>query len=239
MKKKLIALCIAGVLGCQTVCFAAPEQPAEEVSLLSELDDNNILECMFIGKSLWNDTEEFGDSKESASEMLLDYFTAKGAAEEDLAPEDMADIIDHAYEVGVSSDILSISMDMMNEDSQSYRDAVQKIFHQQALESADADYLLLDTGRFPEAALMYKNDWYGDRTDDERISLADSILAILANADVETGGYDGNTLAQALNDLYDEDAGDSVLFLIFDILEEQDLYVTVVDSIITCLRETF
>ena len=58
--------------------------------------------------------------------------------------------------------------------------------------------------------LMYKDGWYGDRTDDERIALADQILNVLETADVDTKGYTGNTLAQAINDLYDQDAGDSI-----------------------------
>ena len=61
---------------------------------------------------------------------------------------------------------------------------------------------------------MYKDGWYGDRTDDERIALADQILNVLETADVDTKGYTGNTLAQAINDLYDQDAGDSVLFFL-------------------------
>lgn len=239
MKKKLIALCITAILGCQTVCFAAPEQTTEEVDLLSKLNDKDALECIFIGNSLWNDTSEFGNVKENASEILLDYFITEGTANEELTPQDIADLIDSAYEIGWSSDILSISMDMMGEDSQLYRDAILKVFHYQALTTADPDYLLLDTGHFPETALMYKDDWYGDRTDDERIALADSILEILANADVETDGFDGNTLAQALNDMYDQGAKDSVLFLIFSLLDEQDQYITVIDSIITCLDGTF
>ena len=32
---------------------------------------------------------------------------------------------------------------------------------------------------------MYKDGWYGDRTDDERIALADQILNVLETADVD------------------------------------------------------
>ena len=81
--------------------------------------------------------------------------------------------------------------------------------------------------------LMYKDGWYGDRTDDERIALADQILE---TADVDTKGYTGNTLAQAINDLYDQDAGDSVLCLAFDILGEGELYITVLESILSPLQ---
>ena len=81
--------------------------------------------------------------------------------------------------------------------------------------------------------LMYKDGWYGDRTDDERIALADQILNVLETADVDTKGY---TLAQAINDLYDQDAGDSVLCLAFDILGEGELYITVLESILSPLQ---
>ena len=44
------------MLSCQTVCYAAPEQLTTEVRQLSMLDDYGILEYMFIGKSLWEDS---------------------------------------------------------------------------------------------------------------------------------------------------------------------------------------
>ena len=68
--------------------------------------------------------------------------------------------------------------------------------------------------------LMYKDGWYGDRTDDERIALADQILNVLETAGVDTKGYTGNTLAQAINDLY----------------EEGELYITVLESILSPLQ---
>ena len=194
---------------------------------------------MFIGKSLWEEESESGDVKESVSEMLLNFFSTEGIIEEGYTPEDIRNLIDDAYEYGFSSDVLRLSMDMLCEESQSYGEAVQKVFHRQALTSEDAEYLLLDVGDFPEAALMYKNDWYGGRTDDERIALADSILEILETADVDTCGYDGNTMAQALNDLYDEDAGDSVLYLILDTLGEVELYPSVIESIVLGIDEAF
>ena len=237
MKKILLVLGVVGMLGCETVCYAAPEPLTAEVSLLSMLDDYDILEYMFIGKSLWEEEDE--ESKVDASEMLLDFFSAEGITEEGCTPEDIQNLIDDAYEFGVSSDILRISVEMLCEEPQNYGDALQKVFHRQALTSEDAEYLLLDLGDFPKAALMYKDDWYGDRTDDERIALADSVLEILEAEDVDTCGYDGNTMAQALNDLYDEDAGDSVLYLILDTLGEAELYPSVVDSIVLCVWEAF
>ena len=237
MKKILLVLGVIGMLGCETVCYAAPEPLTAEVSLLSKLDDYDILEYMFIGKSLWEEEDE--ESKVDASEMLLDFFSAEGIIEEGYTPEDIQNLIDDAYEFGVSSDILRISVEMLCEEPQNYGEALQKVFHREALTSEDAEYLLLDVGDFPKAALMYKDDWYGDRTDDERIALADSVLEILEAEDVDTCGYDGNTMAQALNDLYDEDAGDSVLYLILDTLGEAELYPSVVESIVLCVWEAF
>lgn len=227
------------MLSCQTVCYAAPEPLTTEVSLLSMLDDYGILEYMFIGKSLWEEEGEGGGIKESASEMLLNFFSTEGIIEEGYTPEDIRDLIDDAYEFGFSSDVLRLSMDMLYEESQSYGEAVQKVFHRQAVTTENTEYLLLDVGDFPKTALMYKYDWYGDQTDDDRIALADSVLEILETADVDTCGYNGNTMAQALNDLYDEDAGDSVLYLILDTLGETELYPSVVNSIVSCIWETF
>lgn len=56
MKKILLVLGVAGMLSCQTVCYAAPEPLTTEVRQLSMLDDYGILEYMFIGKSLWEDS---------------------------------------------------------------------------------------------------------------------------------------------------------------------------------------
>lgn len=237
MKKILLVLGIFGMIGCRTVCYAAPEPLTAEISLLSTLDDYDILEYMFIGKSLWE--EDGGDFKESVSETLLDFFLTEGIIEEGYTPEDIRNMIDDSYEFGFSSDILRLSMDMLSEESQSYGDAAQKVFRQQAMITEDAEYLLLIVGEFPKTALMYKDDWYGDRTDDERIALADSVLEVLECVDVDTCGYNGNTMAQALNDLYDQDAGDSVLYLILDILEQTELYPSVVDSIVSGIEETF
>ena len=97
------------------------------------------------------------------------------------------------------------------------------------MENLDEEALLLVDAEYPEMALMYKNDWYGDRTDEQ-------ILEVLENAGEDTGGYTGNTLAQALNDLYDQDAGDSVLYLAFDLLGGGELYITVLESIISGLQ---
>ena len=56
MKKILLVLGVVGMLSCQTVCYAEPEPLTAEVSQLSMLDDYGILEYMFIGKSLWENS---------------------------------------------------------------------------------------------------------------------------------------------------------------------------------------
>ena len=87
--------------------------------------------------------EESEGNKESASEMLLDFFSAEGIIEEGYTPEDIQNLIDGAYEFGFSSDVLRLSMDMLYEETQSYGEAVQKVFHRQALTSDDAYYQLM------------------------------------------------------------------------------------------------
>ena len=80
MKKILLVLGVVGMLGCQTVCYAESEPLEEEVSLLSTLDDYEILEYMFIGKSLWEEQAE-GGMKELASEAMLDFISTEGLIE--------------------------------------------------------------------------------------------------------------------------------------------------------------
>ena len=105
----------------------------------------------------------------------------------------------------------------------------------QALKNLDEEFLLLEAGGIPELTLMYKDGWYGERTDDSRIALASSILDVLEGMGQETKGYNGNTLAQAINDRYDEGAGDSVLYLALDVLQESDFYNTMISGVMACL----
>ena len=114
---------------------------------------------------------------------------------------------------------------------------MQKVFRSQALKNLDEEFLLLEAGGIPELTLMYKDEWYGERTDNSRIALASSILEVLEGMGQETKGYNGNTLAQAINDRYDEDAGDSVLYLALDILQEEDYYYTMISGVMACLGD--
>ena len=167
---------------------------------------------------------------------LLDYYESEGVDPEEMDAETLRELIDTAYESGISANTLELASVCFEDDYEIYREAILHVFEQQAMENLDEEVLLLVDAEYPEMALMYKNDWYGDRTDDERIALAEQILEVLENAGEDTGGYTGNTLAQAINDLYDQDAGDSVLYLAFDLLGGGELYITVLESIISGLQ---
>ena len=65
--------------------------------------------------------------------------------------------------------------------------------------------------------------------------MATSILDVLEGMGQDTKGYNGNTLAQAINDRYDEDAGDSVLYLALETLQEEDFYNTMISGVMACL----
>ena len=79
--------------------------------------------------------------------------------------------------------------------------------------------------------IHYKNDWYGDRTDDERIALADRLLEAFRAMQLETGDYNGNTLAQEINDKYDLDAGDSVLYLALECCGAEEFFLNVINAV--------
>ena len=235
-KRKMLSFILMGIFLLQaTVPVAASEALTEEESLIARLNQDDTLELLFLGKSIWNDNEEYEDLKDTVSVMLQEFLVSEGTIDEEVQPEEIKDLIDYAYEIGISSDVFSIAVDSVGMDSQSYRDAVQKVFHSQSLKNQDEEFLLLESGDIPELTLMYKDDWYGERTDDSRIALASSILDVLEGMGPETKGYNGNTLAQAINDRYDEDAGDSVLYLALDILQEEDCYYTMISDVMDCL----
>lgn len=54
--------------------------------------------------------------------------------------------------------------------------------------------------RFQGAA---EPDWYGATTGDERIRLGGELIKIFSDLGVDTGDFDGNTFAQAMNNFYD------------------------------------
>lgn len=235
-KRKMLSFILMGVfLLHATVPVAASEALTEEESLIAKLNQDDTLELLFLGKSIWNDEEEYENLKDIISEMLLEFMVAEGVADEELHAEEIKDLIDYAYEIGISSDVFSIAADSVGMDSQSYRDAVQKVFRSQSLKNLDEEFLLLEAGDIPELTLMYKDNWYGERTDDSRIALATSILDVLEGMGQDTKGYNGNTLAQAINDRYDEDAGDSVLYLALEALQEEDFYNTMISGVMACL----
>ena len=251
MKKRIFAILMAFFMGSQLAIPALAEsmeeiteetvqeterELTEEEKLIEKMYDTDILEAVFTGKSFWSNEEDFGNIREDLPQVLLDYYEKEGADPEDMDARMLRELIDAAYEGGISASTLELAAVLFGDDYEAYRNAVLTVFREQALELEDEELLLLETNDYPEMALMYKDGWYGSRTDDERIALADEILKALETAGADTGAYTGNTLAQAINDLYDEDAGDSVLYLAFDVLGEGELYITVLESILSCLK---
>ncbi len=49
----------------------------------------------------------------------------------------------------------------------------------------------------------WEPDWYGTTTDNERIKLGGELIKIFSDLGVDTDTFDGNTFAQAMNNLYD------------------------------------
>lgn len=250
MKKRMFAIFLALLMGSQPMipAFAqsmeeVPEESetarklTEEERLIVKMYDTDLLATIFIGKSFWYNEEEFEDMRADLPQILLDYYENEGVDTGELDVETLRDLLDTAYESGISANTLEIAALLFEDDYEPYRDAILTVFEEQTLESGDEDMLLLEENEYPEMALMYKDGWYGDRTDDERIALADEILSVLETAGVDTKDYTGNTLAQAINDLYDQDAGDSVLYLAFDILGEGELYISVLESILSGLQQ--
>ena len=222
-KRKMLSFILMGLFLLQSALPVAASEPlTEEESLIAELNQGDTLELLFFGKTIWNDEEKYEDLKDIISEMLLEFLINTGAADEETQSEEIKDLIEYAYEIGISEDVFSIAADSVGVDYQSYQ---------------DEEFLLLEAGGIPELTLMYKDEWYGERTDDSRIALASSILEVLEGMGQETKGYNGNTLAQAINDRYDEDAGDSVLYLALDILQEEDYYYTMISGVMACLGD--
>ena len=255
-KRKMLSFILMGLFLLQSALPVAASEPlTEEESLIAELNQGDTLELLFFGKTIWNDEEKYEDLKDIISEMLLEFLINTGAADEETQSEEIKDLIEYAYEIGISEDVFSIAADSVGVDYQSYQDAEYEAeardtklgpeeitrdvpgVGDDALKNLDEEFLLLEAGGIPELTLMYKDEWYGERTDDSRIALASSILEVLEGMGQETKGYNGNTLAQAINDRYDEDAGDSVLYLALDILQEEDYYYTMISGVMACLGD--
>ena len=179
-KRKMLSFILMGLFLLQSVLPVAASEPlTEEESLIAELNQGDTLELLFFGKTIWNDEEKYEDLKDIISEMLLEFLINTGAADEETQSEEIKDLIEYAYEIGISEDVFSIAADSVGVDYQSYQDAVQKVFRSQALKNLDEEFLLLEAGGIPELTLMYKDEWYGERTDDSRIALASSILEVM------------------------------------------------------------
>ena len=54
--------------------------------------DTDILETAFIGKSFWNDEENFEDIKEDLPQILLDYYESEGVDPEEMDAETLREL---------------------------------------------------------------------------------------------------------------------------------------------------
>lgn len=132
-KRKMLSFILMGLFLLQSALPVAASEPlTEEESLIAELNQGDTLELLFFGKTIWNDEEKYEDLKDIISEMLLEFLINTGAADEETQSEEIKDLIEYAYEIGISEDVFSIAADSVGVDYQSYQDAVQKVFRSQA-----------------------------------------------------------------------------------------------------------
>lgn len=74
----------------------------------------------------------------------------------------------------------------------------------------DDTYEILEKNNFGKYFDGYEQDWYGVTTDDERIAMADELISLFKALDHNMSDFTGNTLAQAMNDYYDQDKSMSI-----------------------------
>ena len=119
MKKRIFVMFLAVLMGSQPVLpvlaesmeevteessSLAPErveeeneterERTEEEKLIEKMCDTDILETAFIGKSFWNDEENFEDIKEDLPQILLDYYESEGVDSEEMDAETLRELID-------------------------------------------------------------------------------------------------------------------------------------------------
>ncbi len=219
--KKLGLLLLCAVGFASTVPVSAESEEAtsyamtdEDASALQTLYESYLLPTMFYGESIWDASMAEADPAEAGGDMLS-LFESLGVDVSAATAEELAEFIDYGYEVGFSNSIFDLAAYYLEVDPYYYRDIVSNLLNYQlsAYAGENEEYQMALDGRLAEAAMTFKDDWYGDTTDDERIALADAILALLQSGELDTGDYTGNTLAQSINDLYDQDNGNSMLFL--------------------------
>ena len=102
-KRKMLSFILMGLFLLQSALPVAASEPlTEEESLIAELNQGDTLELLFFGKTIWNDEEKYEDLKDIISEMLLEFLINTGAADEETQSEEIKDLIEYAYEIGIS-----------------------------------------------------------------------------------------------------------------------------------------
>lgn len=81
---------------------------------------------------------------------------------------------------------------------------------------------VLDAHSFAFYIECGEEDWYGSTTDEERIAMADDLLDMLKELGINTGDSTGNTVAQAMNDYYDQDKTKSIFDVFCTVLDLTD-----------------
>ena len=128
-KRKMLSFILMGLFLLQSALPVAASEPlTEEESLIAELNQGDTLELLFFGKTIWNDEEKYEDLKDIISEMLLEFLINTGAADEETQSEEIKDLIEYAYEIGISEDVFSIAADSVGVDYQSYRMQCRRFF---------------------------------------------------------------------------------------------------------------
>ena len=127
MKKRMFILFLALFIGSQPTIPAQAEsmeevteeasqeterELTEEEQIIEKLYDGDILETAFIGKSFWYDEENFEGMREDLPQVLADYYQ-----ENELDAETLRDLLDTAYESGVSASTLEIAALLFDDDS--------------------------------------------------------------------------------------------------------------------------
>ena len=101
-KRKMLSFILMGLFLLQSALPVAASEPlTEEESLIAELNQGDTLELLFFGKTIWNDEEKYEDLKDIISEMLLEFLINTGAADEETQSEEIKDLIEYAYEIGI------------------------------------------------------------------------------------------------------------------------------------------
>lgn len=81
---------------------------------------------------------------------------------------------------------------------------------------------ILDSHDFAFYIECGEEDWYGITTDDERIAMADDLLDMMEELGFSTGDNTGNTVAQSMNDYYDQDKSKSIYDVFCTVLSVED-----------------